>query len=309
MVDFRFHLISLVAVFLALAIGIMAGSGFIGDALVEDIDRRLGGLQRTNAELRSDIDRLDERLDAAQRFASEVQPILIDGALAGERVALVTVEGTAASVTDTVAAALERAEADVSLRIELGRRFALENQAEIDQLALILRSTEDDPELLRIEAGATLGQRIAGAADARSGPARERLVRLLRELSDAGFATVSDGAATEAGATRLVLAVGDPADAPFDPRGLSIALAGAAEADDTTAVVAEGVDSTWGVVLAVRDSDVAGIVSTVDNVDELTGSIAMVMVLDAGDELVHGHYGRLAGADAPIPDPVLTPEE
>ena len=39
--DFRFFLISIVAVFLALGIGIVLGSGFLGDPLLDTLDGQI----------------------------------------------------------------------------------------------------------------------------------------------------------------------------------------------------------------------------------------------------------------------------
>jgi len=89
MLDFRYHALSLVAVFLALAIGIVLGVT-VGDSLVSDAERSLRG------QLRSDVDKAHS--DAAQaiaeltgrdRMLDQLYPGMVDTRLSGERVAVV----------------------------------------------------------------------------------------------------------------------------------------------------------------------------------------------------------------------------
>jgi hypothetical protein len=90
MLDFRYHALSLVAVFLALAIGIVLGVT-IGDSLVSDAERSLRG------NLRADVETAHENLQQAQsqlagrdRMLDQLYPQLVAGRLSGERVALVS---------------------------------------------------------------------------------------------------------------------------------------------------------------------------------------------------------------------------
>ena len=72
MVDFRYHLISLIAVILALALGILAGSGFLGGPLLERLRTEVSDLADTNGELRREIDEQDDQLAAAETFARAI---------------------------------------------------------------------------------------------------------------------------------------------------------------------------------------------------------------------------------------------
>ena len=74
MINFRYHLVSLVAVFLALAIGIVAGSTVIKESILDqtqqNLDRaekNLKDLENTNAALRSELDQLNRRDQALDR--------------------------------------------------------------------------------------------------------------------------------------------------------------------------------------------------------------------------------------------------
>ncbi|HEY2334441.1 MAG TPA: copper transporter [Solirubrobacterales bacterium] len=85
----RYHATSLVAVFIALAIGILIGAEFGGDALSntrKDLEQSLtGNLQ----DARARADELNGRLARSDEFASRVYPALVHGRLAGRRIGVV----------------------------------------------------------------------------------------------------------------------------------------------------------------------------------------------------------------------------
>jgi hypothetical protein len=85
----RYHATSLVAVFLALAIGILIGAEFGGDALTntrKDLEHSLtGNLQ----DARSRSDELSGRLARSDEFASRVYPALVRDRLSGRRIGVV----------------------------------------------------------------------------------------------------------------------------------------------------------------------------------------------------------------------------
>src|SRR4051812_11881953 len=90
MLDFRYHALSLVAVFLALAIGIVLGVT-IGDSLVSDAERSLRGDLRANVEdARSDEAKARSELAARDRMLDQLYPQLATSRLNGVRVALVS---------------------------------------------------------------------------------------------------------------------------------------------------------------------------------------------------------------------------
>src|SRR3954470_11585297 len=90
MLDFRYHALSLVAVFLALAIGIVLGVT-IGDSLVSDAERSLrGGLRADVENARSDAAQARDNVSARDRMLDQLYPQLVGTRLNGERVALVS---------------------------------------------------------------------------------------------------------------------------------------------------------------------------------------------------------------------------
>lgn len=109
MLDFRYHALSLVAVFLALAIGIVLGVT-IGDSLLSEAEQGL----RNN--LRADVVEARDAAEAAQRgvrardeFIERVEPGLVRERLTGRRVALVSWGPLPDSIEDGVREAVRAA--------------------------------------------------------------------------------------------------------------------------------------------------------------------------------------------------------
>jgi hypothetical protein len=102
----RYHTASLVAVFLALAIGILIGAQFGGDALRNtrrDLEHSLvGNLQ----DARSRADELSAELNRSNEFGERVYPVLTRSRLQGKRLAIVALGGLPGDLTGEVEDAL-----------------------------------------------------------------------------------------------------------------------------------------------------------------------------------------------------------
>ncbi|MGA8746382.1 MAG: copper transporter [Solirubrobacterales bacterium] len=102
----RYHATSLIAVFLALAIGILIGAEFGGPALNNtrrELERSLvGNLQ----DARSRADQLGGQLGRADEFAERVYPVLVRNRLAGKRVAILALGGLPGNVSSAIETAL-----------------------------------------------------------------------------------------------------------------------------------------------------------------------------------------------------------
>jgi hypothetical protein len=102
----RYHATSLIAVFIALAVGILVGAEFGGDALTNtrrDLEHSLvGNLQ----DARSRADELNADLNRSDEFAERVYPALTRERLEGRRYAILALGGLPSPVTEEVEAAL-----------------------------------------------------------------------------------------------------------------------------------------------------------------------------------------------------------
>lgn len=119
MVDFRYHALSLVAVFLALGIGIVLGVT-VGDSLVSEADQNL------RDSLRGDVTEAREQVREEQDLGSrreevieDTAPIVAAGRLAGFRVALVSFGEVPADLADSVDEAAELGGGALARTVEL----------------------------------------------------------------------------------------------------------------------------------------------------------------------------------------------
>ncbi|MDP8987911.1 MAG: copper transporter, partial [Actinomycetota bacterium] len=166
MVNLRYHIISIVAVFLALGVGVVMGSAVIDRAVVGTlreqqaaIDRRIDDVLRENGELQA---RLAEQQQTSEQLADEGSQRLLAGQLTGVPVVVVAVEGADSTSTalDDVLQALRTADADYEGTVQLTERLALTSEEERRDLARALGTPDERPV---DELRALVIDRLAGA--------------------------------------------------------------------------------------------------------------------------------------------------
>jgi Copper transport outer membrane protein, MctB len=102
----RYHATSLIAVFLSLAIGILIGAEFGGDALTNTRKNLEHSLVGNLQDARSKADELGGELGRSNEFAERVYPVLTHNRLEGKRVAIVALGGLPSEVSSAVEEAL-----------------------------------------------------------------------------------------------------------------------------------------------------------------------------------------------------------
>lgn len=126
MLTWRYHLLSLVAVFLALGLGVLVGisvsdSGVIEtsqDVLVEDIQRDLDGLRTENGQLSR------ERATNI-RYQDDTFPFIVGGRLQGKRIAVVASSSAGEEVQRKLTSAIHGAGGQVVSTTVMNPRFDL----------------------------------------------------------------------------------------------------------------------------------------------------------------------------------------
>ena len=312
MVNFRFHLVSLTAVFLALAAGITIGAGVVDRATVDQIERRLSDVdarrQATNAEndqLRADLGRWSE-------FGQQVGDRPVQGRLNGATVFVVTTAGIDRGVLDALRSSISAAGATLDGTILFTGKWNLENDEDAQQLAGVLDAPPTtEPVDLR-----AIG--VRAVADAWTNGDGGVLVAALVERGFLEFQpgpveTVPLPELPRPSSTFVVLS-GDAADVA--PADLAQPLVAALATGDLRLLAAqpqrppadppeEGEEEPAPeFVVALRDDGaVAGRISTVDNVDDYRGRVAAVLALVELQSGRRGHYGF--GSDTRrVPDAV-----
>jgi hypothetical protein len=148
MINIRYHVFSLIAVFLALAIGLAAGSTVVKESIVDNLrdnqdrlESELDDLLATNEQLDLRVGRLEE---ADRRLRAEGPLALLDARLLGMTVVVVNGEGLDGAVYDAVLGTLTDAGTELAGEIEVHREIVREErQAELAEL--VGASADDDP--------------------------------------------------------------------------------------------------------------------------------------------------------------------
>ncbi|GAV25642.1 hypothetical protein ciss_15750 [Carboxydothermus islandicus] len=142
-IDFKYHIASLIAVFLALGLGIFIGTSLgydnrIGEAilnqqkqLTQGIEKRLDELKKKNDELEAINEELEVTNKVLKQYQEETLPVLVKGKLTGKKVAIV-VTGYY-GLNDEVKEVLKKAGAEIVSITEIIPE-ELTNPADIDYI-------------------------------------------------------------------------------------------------------------------------------------------------------------------------------
>ena len=135
MIDFRYHLVSIVAVFLALAIGIVLGSTELQGPTYNLLNQTTAKLQNELDQASSQRDTAQQQADLGENYAQAVQPVVLHNLLAGQRLLIVTEPGAPASVVTAISnAATQDAGATVTGQIALQSKFFDNSDTTLDGL-------------------------------------------------------------------------------------------------------------------------------------------------------------------------------
>ena len=180
MISFRYHLVSIIAVFLALAVGVLVGTTVVDQRIVDQLETRTRALAQTADDLRQQVDDQQGDLAAWRAFGDRVRPLLLDGQLTGRRVVLVTDDGIDLSQIDGVSNAVQESGASVVSVLLVGRKMSLVEPRARQEIASVLgaRDTGSSQEL-RAEAARALAKRVADG--------NQSTTDLLRELVNRDF--------------------------------------------------------------------------------------------------------------------------
>ncbi|MGW2147851.1 copper transporter [Nonomuraea bangladeshensis] len=310
MIDFRYHLVSIVAIFLALAVGIILGTTLLQDPALDLAKRTSDELTSANNGLRADLDALRGRQAGNDAFIAARTPQMVASELAGQRVLLIEAPGSSTSVREAAQQVLDEAGAKVSGRVTLTEKFLdPESKGVIDGLVDQLK-----PANMVFPATATSYDRaaslLAGALvtndSAQAGTANTATAGVLDAFETGGLLNVEDNPAE-----RATLAVMFAPEKPFEgetAETLAGALVSVADGFDAAgggtvlAGTAANIALPGDLIGAVRDdSEVAKRVSTVDTADMPVGRVVMVYALREQLAGHAGQYGIGKGATAPLP--------
>lgn len=329
MIDFRYHLVSLISVFMALAVGIVLGAGplkeSIGDALTGEVEE----LRNRSGDLRAELDTRSTDLEQSRAAMTALAPDVLDGVLTERRVAVIELADVDPAVHESVLTLVEQADATVTSAVQVTDAWVDPSQQSFraslaGSMIDFLDPVPADDAGTEVELAEALVQSLTRADATDPDRLAQESEVLLQMLLDADLVTYdsapgvpADVVLVLAGPTVSIeeveveqeqVASADPEVAQAEAEqhearvAAGIAIAVAAQARSGAAVVAGGELTDPSVVRSVRQTgDLAEQISTVDSVHEVAGQVAAVLALGARVDGTVGHYGFGAGAGTPMP--------
>jgi hypothetical protein len=309
-IPWRYHLVSIMAIFLALGLGVVVGTTVINPGLVKNLNNQTDGLKQDVRNLLQEKQDLESELSTVSTFGEQAMPYLVGDRLLGRQVIIVTEEGVDTRAIAETRRALELSGAEILTTLTVRPSMSGEAAAAQRELAALLGlSSTTSPDLLAPEAARSLAQRLATdpGGDLSGGP--DPLGGLLSQ----GFLTssapdISDSTLKDIGGRgQMVVAIGGgTVDQLSPPSALFME-------PFVTELISTGVVSGAGESLAANDAFVAELRSTVDdssvaplvtvdNVDLPVGASAMVLGLEGAiTNGTGGDYGEKDGATRLLP--------
>ena len=329
MIDFRYHLVSIVAVFLALAIGIVLGStelqGNTIDVLRTSSNQLKNELDVSNAERDANV----QQVKNDQAFFTAAEPRLLANELPGDRIVIVTEPGASSVVISGVKQAAGLAGATVTGEVAIQPTFndlsgttqsslaALNNDSLSSSNATSLATPANEQTVNQQQAAQLIGSAILATTTAgeTAGISAAAATTLLAAYAQAGYITFTPAVTDRATLAVIVTPQTAPADGQNDPANqvlLAVAQEFAGESAATVVAGSAAGSSPAGSAISVlRASSVASLVSSVDNADSTMGQVstiwALAQQLRGEKPNSYGISGASAVSPLPLPVPSATP--
>jgi hypothetical protein len=300
MISLRQHALSLAAVFLALAVGVVLGSGFLSDTLLSSLRDEKRDLNTQISGLNDQKNVLNEKLSAANNFDAQLVGRIVHDALGGKSVVVFRTPDAQDDDVAAVSKFIGQAGGTVTGTVSLTQEFVEANSAEKLQTVVnssVLPAGQQLSTKL-VDQGSQAGDLMGIALLANANPAAPAVDEIQRNtvlaaLRDTGFITYQATDHMAAANAALVVTGGSlPQDA--GNKGVSVARFSAALAPHGSGTLLARRDgsATGSAAVAVTRAD-AGMnsaVTTVDDVDAAPGRITAVLGLH--DLLGGGHAGQ-----------------
>ena len=307
MISFRFHIVSIVAVFLALAIGIVVGSTVIDRAIVEGLRNRVDEVRDNLDERQAANDALQAQVDDLEAFANDAAAITVDGRLTDTVAVVVTDEGVDRDPVDRTIELLGQAGSTVRGVLTVDSSWVLEDPEQMAALAEVVDlDAEATVEEIQTRAASLLVTDLSSSVevvDDGTGALDE-----ISALDLVDYEALTDVVAPRTRRVLFVVVSGPASTLESSAHTESCAVAAAASAG--AVVVAEvwreeenGPDRGDSLATILGSPTLRGQISTVDDLDLAQGPTTAILTLLAAQAGEIGHYGVGDGADAAAPPP------
>ncbi len=303
MISFRYHIVSIIAVFLALALGIVIGASGLRGAVLDDLHKQVRTLKSENISLRSDNEKLNRQSGDANDYATQYAAKVLANTLTGQSVVIVTTPGADknGSIAGAVSKAITAAGGKVTGRIGLASDLlnpangpSIISLVTKDHPAGLTLPSTDDPAAL---AGATMGYVLS----TKGTPDERRTV--LREFASASLLTVPSSEVTAANLALVITSGALNTKDEWDKALITMTSQFTSQALNSVVAGDNNSAQPDGLIAAVRKDDLAKVVSTVDNADTGIGQVTSALALSGLLTGVIGQYGTGPGAKDLFPSP------
>ena len=316
MIDFRYHLVSLVAVFLAIALGVVIGTTASDAAVPADAGRPAAAAEGERGALEDRVAALEGRLATAEDFEQAVAPALVRGSLAGRSVLLLaTGEDVPAERVRQVATLVTDAGGTVGGVVRLTAGYT--DPAGATGLRTYVTSpgipagvqlptTDDAGQLV----AALLAQSLTVPEPGAAAPDPAAASSVLAGLAALEVLSVETPTVTPADSVVVLTGAGPASEDAAERTATLVELVTALDAAGSGAVVAgpSAAAEGSGLVAAVRAArEVSAVVSTVDDVERASGRISTVLAVAQEALGTSGAYGAGEGTRPVPPVPAATP--
>ncbi|MCP2328638.1 hypothetical protein HDA40_007145 [Hamadaea flava] len=305
MINFRYHVVSLTAVFLALAIGLVVGTAALNGPAADALNETVNSLRKSNSQLRDQLDGLAVEQNRKDDYVAESAPYLLTGKLTSRRI-LIVVMPSGREFVDGVTKQLGVAGAKVTGTVALNDKFTdPSNDSELMELAenalppsvpaTALPSSSDAQELASTLLSAVLMDRTPAVATA-------DMNSVLTAFNKAGYLSV-DGKVSGPAEAAVIISGMPYTDTSASDKNSNVQTT-VVQFDKAGPVVVAGVLGGDGNVISAVRADPALVksVSTVDDVNTAQGQV--VSALATWEQLVvgkTGQYGVGSGATTLMP--------
>lgn len=306
MISFRFHIVSLTAVFLSLAIGIGIGAAVVDRKTVDFLEGRLDTVERRANATGAENDQLRDELESWKQFGDQGATAFVRGQLEAP-VIVVGVQGVDRKPLDAFRQMLLASGARLQGTVLFTSKLELSNPDDVRALQAITGNTTARPDLLRRAMATRLAEGWLPG-----GPPT-----ILPALRDAGFVEFEppsgepvDLALVPPTGTLTVVVSGPSAEVPNAEVAQPFATSLVLRTPNSVLVAGSGRDATADApaqravfLRPIReDEGIANRLSTVDNLEEVRGRVAAVLALVGLLEGKTGHYGTGRGAQRLVPE-------
>lgn len=307
MIDFRYHLVSLISVFLALAVGVVLGAGPLQNSLGTALNDQVTALRENRNATQAKLEQTETAVNERDSYITQAATSLLPGTLASKNVAMVLLPDAKAEDADAIAAQLKNAGATVTGRVSLTSTWvdlSRENYRSTfsGQVQGHLGSTNSK------DANGILGEALAKALTANDDSSRVLMDMLSVTVDKSGTPFISVDS-TPTAAAEMIVVVGPRPQASSgkgatveaspgeDPKAWAKALEGTAGRAPT--VVVGSADGDGGVVGIIRSEKAK--VTTIDSVGQIAASVSTPLALASTRAGTIGHYGFDKGTEAVMP--------